>query len=239
MMLKSKNVVVFILIITIFLSIILTIMTLRYLKDRIILPEITGKASSSIVDIDIKGLTEMRVSYDDVNFGSGEINETLDLSTEQINPGTFNPCIEINGTYNFSEDCRGIQIDNIGNTYLNLTMISTKDAKDLFLGDNTTSKFRFTVVPGNISRMPMNSCLYNAISDQSIFPKGSNYINNFMNWTEINKSFIYTICNNFSFSTYNRSLVIEINVTIPYNEGRFNPGTERTAYLLFIAQSVE
>ena len=227
-----------ILAITIAISAFGTVINLNIMKDRIMVSKITAN-SVGTVNLKVMGFVAIDILNSEINFGSGPINSTTDLSTEQINPGTFSQCIEINDTYNHTYECRGLQVENLGNTYINLTMSSDQDGDSLFLGDNLTDEFRFAVAPGNLSGVPGDSCYINGRDDESLFPTGTNYINRFMNWTVINKSFIYTICHNFSFWMPNNSLVIEVNVTVPANEGTFSPGIERFAYLSFVGADIE
>ena len=234
----SNRNLMWILVITIAISVFGTVINLNIIKNNMVQSEITANFVG-IVQLKIMGFVAMDVRNSEINFGSGPINFVTDLSTEQINPETFNECIEINDTYNHSYECRGLQIDNVGNTFINLTMSSDNDGDSLFLGDNITDEFRFAVAPGNLSGAPGSSCNINIRDDESLFPKDTNYINGFMNWTVVNKSLIYTICHNFSFWAPNNRLVIEVNVTIPADEGNYSPGQERIAYISFIGEDIE
>ncbi len=233
----SNRKLVWILVITIVISVAGTVANLSMIRDRIMSLRITAN-SVGVVQVKIMAFVAMNIVSSDIDFGSGAINQTTDLSTEQVNPGTFNKCIETNGTYNHTYECRGIQIDNVGNTFINITMESDQNGNSLFLGDNSTDEFRFAVAPGNLSRAPLDSCNVNGRDGESLFPGGTNYINGFMNWTPVNQSVAYAICQNFSFLRGNNSLVIEVKVTVPADEGNFSPGQERVAHLAFVGEEI-
>ncbi|KHO46130.1 MAG: hypothetical protein QS98_C0005G0077 [archaeon GW2011_AR3] len=224
---------------TVTLSVFGTVLNMGIIKDSPVIPWITGRLSYGTVTIRITNLVSLSIPAEDIDFGSGQISQATDLSTEQVNPGTFNECIESSGSYSHPYDCRGIQIENTGNSYINITLSSSADGDSFFLGDNATDEFRFAVVEGNISRASVDSCKLNGNDGLSLFPQSSSYSTGFMNWTPINKSFIYTICHNLTYSTDDRSLVIEINMTVPADEGDYSVGMQRVAYLTFVAAEIE
>jgi hypothetical protein len=233
-----NNVLIIALVLVIFGSLLGTVLNMGLVRNGLFRPKITGKLAEGSVEMRILGLVNIAVTSSEIDFGSGAINGTTDLSTEQVNPGTFNPCIEVNGTYNSPGECRGIQIENIGNVAVILEMTSDQDGNSLFLGDNSTDEFRFAVAEGNLSRNYSNSCHINGGTGEGLYPGNTSYLTGFMNWTPVIRNFNYTICQNFSSDSSANSLVLEVNVTVPADEGSYSPGQVRTATLLFTAESV-
>ncbi len=233
------NVLVVLLIITISISVAGTVLTLGLMNDLQSRIELTGKATQGNVELIVLQLINMDVTIAEINFGSGEVSSATDLSTEQANPGTFSPCIEVGGIYTSPGECRGLQVENIGNVNINVTLNSTEDGNSFFLGDNLTDEFRFAIAEGNITRDYTDSCKTNGRTGLSIYPQDTSYLTGFMNWTNITKSFIYTVCHNLSFATDAKSIVVEVNLTVPGDEGSFSPGTERSSILSFVAESVD
>jgi hypothetical protein len=199
--------------------------------------KITGYAASGTVQVTVLSLASLTVNSN-VYFGNSTIsNDPLALtsiSTEATdNYGTFNNCTIDNGGVNDpGRDCRGMEVENDGNVYINVTINASKTIAQFFDSTlDTGANFTFAVLDGNrsknetaVSRVGYSfsapavgnaSCL--GANGISIRPEG-NYLNgNIGNWTPISVN-AYLICGNLSFADGNDTLTVEFNLTIPADE---------------------
>jgi len=204
------------------------------LKDKI-----TGFVTQGNVEVNVQALSSLSVNSN-VYFGNGTIsNEPANLtsiSTEsEDNYGDFNNCSIINGGVNDTgRDCTGIEVENNGNVYINVTIAALNNVSGFFSsGSLTGANFTFAVLDGNRTKNetamqimgagnegigPNNaSCQINGNTGTSISPSGSYLNGSWMNWTGISTN-PYAICGNFSFGDGNDTITIEFNLTFPGDE---------------------
>jgi len=200
---------------------------------------ITGYATSGTVQLTIGALATVNVNSD-VNFGQGGVATSLpytQLSTEAVTQyGTFNNCSVIDGGVDDpTSDCTGIEIENQGNSNVNLTIIAVTNITDFYNSvTDEGANFTFAVLDGNRTKNETAiqivgygndvigennaSCHVNGNTNQSIEPKGSYLDGSWMNWTTINNVDESLICGNLSFVDGNDTITVEFNLTIPGDE---------------------
>jgi hypothetical protein len=169
--------------------------------------QITGLAlqDTGNVTVNIQGQTSLAVRRG-IDFGSITPNGTLNISSDYTLIGR-------GGTYDCSvvANCSGLELENDGNTALNVTMNSSSNATDLIGG--TAPIWSFYVASGNGSNTgnatrPDGGCtnippMYNSNA-----------------WTTFQKNTNYIICNGTGsaglwFNDTNDTITIEFNLTIP------------------------
>ena len=204
------------------------------LKDKI-----TGFVTQGNVEVNVQALSSLSVNSN-VYFGNGTISNDpanlTSISTEEgDNYGEFNNCSVINGGINDTgRDCTGIEVENNGNVYINVTMDALNNVSGFFSSQTLTgADFTFAVLDGNRTKNetamqimgagnegigPNNaSCQINGNTGTSISPSGSHLDGSWMNWTTISTN-PYAICSNLSFGDGNDTITVEFNLTFPADE---------------------
>lgn len=197
-------------------------------------PGVSGFATGT-VDVQVTGLSSVTVNTN-VDFGQSQLragNITV-ITTETNHSGdgleyntTFNNCSNDVNWSNMSYECRGIEIENDGNVYLNITLSASSSANAFWSGDNTTDEFDYATLDGNRSHGESGSCNNNSnigntssYYNLSIYPKGSTWTsssNFFYNWSTIPTT-ATLVCTNLSFTDSTDTITIEFNLTIPSDE---------------------
>jgi len=201
--------------------------------------KITGFVTSGVVEVNVEALQSLNVNSN-VYFGNGTISNApsslTSISTEAVdNYGDFNNCSVINGGVNDpNRDCTGIEVENNGNVYINVTIAALNNVSGFFSSQSMAgANFGFAVLDGNRTKNetaikvvgkgnagigPNNaSCQINGRSQTSISPSGSYLNGSKMNWTGISTN-PYAICGNLSFGDGNDTITIEFNLTFPADE---------------------
>ncbi|NQV08252.1 hypothetical protein HQ529_00180 [Candidatus Woesearchaeota archaeon] len=179
-------------------------------------PTITGMATSGVVNVSVIGFASLTINSN-VEFGQGatgaEGNETV-LTTETNQTGTFNDCGDDVNWTNSTYECRGIEIENDGNIYINVTMSASANPNEFWKGNNATDEFQYATLNGNRSRQETDSCVSDTTRNVTIYPLRSN--TTYLNLTDISTT-ATLICGNLSFGS-NDTVTIEFNLTIPSDE---------------------
>jgi len=201
--------------------------------------KITGFVTSGIVEVNVEAISSLNVNSD-VYFGNGTISNVpsnlTSISTEgDDNDGAFNNCSVINGGVDDpGRDCTGIEVENNGNVYINVTITALNGVSGFFSSQSLIgANFTFAVLDGNRTKNETAiqivgygndvigennaSCHVNGNTNQSIEPKGSYLNSSWMNWTTISTD-SYAICSNLSFGDGNDTITIEFNLTFPADE---------------------
>ncbi len=206
---------------------------------------ITGYATSAgTVQLTIGALAAINVNSN-VNFGQSSISSDptnlTSISTEAVdNYGSFNNCSSVNGGVSDSnKDCSGIEVENVGNVNVNLTMVAGTNITSFYNSvTDAGANFTFAVLDGNRTKnetaiqvmgygneaigLTNASCHVNGNTNESILPPGSYLNGSYMNWTVIPAINPDIICGNLSFERGNNTITVEFNLTIPTDEP---PGT--------------
>ena len=201
--------------------------------------KITGFVTSGVVEVNVEALQSLNVNSN-VYFGNGTISNDpanlTSISTEEgDNYRDFNNCSTINGGVNDpGRDCTGIEVENNGNVYINVTITALNGVSGFFSSQTLTgADFTFAVLDGNRTKNetaiqiagagnegigPNNaSCQINGNTGTSISPSGSYLNGSWMNWTTISTN-PYAICSNLSFGDGNDTVTVEFNLTFPADE---------------------
>ena len=201
--------------------------------------KITGFVTSGVVEVNVEALQSLNVNSN-VYFGNGTISNApsslTSISTEAVdNYGDFNNCSVINGGVNDpNRDCTGIEVENNGNVYINVTITALNGVSGFFSSQSLIgANFTFAVLDGNRTKNETAiqivgygndvigennaSCHVNARSGVSISPSGSRLDGSWMNWTTISTN-PYTVCGNLSFGDGNDTITLEFNLTFPGDE---------------------
>jgi len=201
-------------------------------------PRVSGHATDDgTVDVDVMGFASVVVNSN-VDFGesmilSGAGNFTT-ITTEtnhsdydgiKFNTSFYNCSHDVNWS-NASHECRGIELENDGNVYLNITMYASEDANTFWRGENSTDEFKFAILDGNRSHEESSSCNnnsnYNGTSYENVstYPTHSIWTSSSSfayNWTDITTS-ATLICTNLSFTDAADTITVEFNLSIPSDE---------------------
>lgn len=204
--------------------------------------KITGFATSQgTVEVRVQAYTSINVN-NNVYFGNGTIsNNPLNLtsiSTEVNNnlSTTFNNCNALNGNVSdAARDCTGMEIENNGNVFVNVTFASSKTVASFFDSvSDIGANFAYGVLDGNRSKKETaqtimgfgyagigatNASCKNNMNNLniSILPQKSYLDGSYMNWTAISTS-TQLICGNLSFGDGNDTITVEFNLTFPADE---------------------
>lgn len=220
---------------------------------------ITGYVTTGTVNVTVATTSSLNV-MSNVMFGNGSISSDpaspTSISTENSdNANTFNNCSVINGGVGDpNRDCTGIEVENDGNSFINVTFSASKTVATFFdsildIGGN----FTFVVLDGNRTKNETAvavvgyrnttssiwltdnnaSCLNNDNVSANIRPAGSEMAaSGFKNWTVISTA-EYLICGNLSFNDGNDTITVEFNVTFPVDEP---PGTKTNTFTFTAVQ---
>ncbi|MBW2991068.1 hypothetical protein KY348_05190 [Candidatus Woesearchaeota archaeon] len=153
---------------------------------------VTGGATagSGQVNLTISQNTSCTVDTD-VDFGSGAPTSTITISTESANAGNdFTDCTGASA-------CRGIYINNTGNTPINVTFNSSVNGSELLGGTHGIDHFKYLI---DVSEPDS--------ADACAGTEGAS------SWTNIEKLTDYTVCEEQNASDSLDEISIEFNVTI-------------------------
>jgi hypothetical protein len=161
----------------------------------------TGYATvvaNATATLDVSTVTSIRYAQNAINFGTGSVNTSYgnQYCYLTVNASTFtkNGCT----AGGFTGSPTAFQVENDGNTYLSVTMNCSSNSTT-FLG-GTGPSMKFTVAHNESSSCIGNFSSYNA------------------SWTELGlPSATYIICTNLSYADASDSLLIGVNLTIPYD----------------------
>ncbi len=202
--------------------------------------KLTGYVTSGTVQVGVLAFTSLNVN-NNVYFGNSTVsNDPLNLTsitTESHDVGTFNNCTVINGGVgDAGRDCMGMEIENNGNVYINVTMLATKTPQVFFdSAADIGANFTYSVLDGNRTKnqttvrimgysltdigLTNASCHPNVNNGNiAILPNGSYLNGTYMNWQNIPTTTGALLCSNLSFSTHNNTITVEFNLTIPGDE---------------------
>jgi len=190
-------------------------------------PEITGMASTGRVNASIEGVAAINVTTN-VDFGSGTTDgQKRHISTEDSdNYGSFRNCSGATAPIN-PPQCRGMELENTGNTYINVTLVSDKNRTEFFSGDPVEANFTFFTANGNRTGGEVTSCKNNTAAQNDVDNVSPT------TWTEVPKT-TTLICDNLSAGYAADTITIEFNLTIPSDE----PAGEKKATITFAATSI-
>jgi len=170
-----------------------------YMPEKITGAQAVEDNETGQAQIQITGASGINV-YGAIDFGDGYITEStpIEIDTESFNTNTFNDCTN---TANFPQSlglCAGLEVENIGNTDVNITVFSSKNAQTFIGGSNP--KMYFFGTQGNIESGTTGS--------------GCSVDNLTTTQSELNST-IQTLCSNLTFGIGNNKLTFEMNLTIP------------------------
>lgn len=190
------------------------------------IPEITGFGTTGTANVTITAQISINITSN-VDFGTGTpaAGGPTELTTESNNTLGFANCTAAAGLPpGQAQDCRGLEMENIGNVYINVTMSASSGPNAFFLGDDAQDEFQFATLPGNRSKGKGGGCnnntligpnLNNGSSNYSVFPLSSS--STFLNWTDITTT-TSPVCFNLSFDITKNAITIEFNISIPQDE---------------------
>jgi len=175
------------------------------------LRSITGLQSSSdtgTAQLTIETIGAIRFAVDTVNFGSGRINTSAGnqrciLDTKGTNNSA--QCI------NFTAVTAGFQLENDGTANASVQLSFSNDADGFLGGDPTINEYRY-----NVSQNETNSCR-NSTGGTGC-AAGINCTVAPVSWSDVNTTAPgTTICPKLLFSDLSDSILVDINLTLPYD----------------------
>jgi hypothetical protein len=171
----------------------------------------TGFAAGQL-NLTIGNLTACNIDTN-VDFGTGNPVSTIPITTDTANPASFNDCTSVAA-------CRyGIQINNTGNTKLNVSFASAENAS-VFLGDGTSnlSAMKYKAYNGTLNVGTSKGCTIGTLGATTYTP---------INQTPWN----YTICTNLTPDQGQDIVSIGFNLTV--NETTPKNGTKSNQLTIY------
>jgi hypothetical protein len=187
-----------------------TIISLNKLNEY----EITGFAAGQ-VNITLSNLTQCTIDTN-VDFGSGTPTSLTNITTHTDNSATgFNNCVTNNACGN------GTQINNSGNTNLNVSFTSVNAS--VFLGDPTAPNayFNYRVYNGTLKSGTYPGCTSGTLGSQ-VWVSIAAIANN------------YSLCTNLS--AVNGADIIAIGYDVLVNESTPRNGTKANSITVYCGQ---
>lgn len=170
-----------------------------------------GTESTGTAEVTILENTEIEV-ISDVNFGTIDTSSgwvgigsiTLDTDTDnslgQDPAWSLNDCtIEDTVSGDHSNDCRGIEVRNIGTTIVDVSMTSSETATTLFGGSLATPAFQTMVIDGDLDKGTTGGCV--GVDNQNAA------------WREVTLA-EQQLCHDLEYGATN-TFTVEVSVTIP------------------------
>lgn len=156
----------------------------------------------------INAVGSIRFAVNTTNFGTGRVNTTGGNQACVLDSRGTN---ELSKCVNFTTVNGGFQIENNGDVNVSVQLYFSNNASGFIGGDDTIGKYRY-----NVSQNETNSCRNSTGGTGCV--SGENCTIAPVSWSEVNTTSLgTTICPKLLTSDLTDSLLVDINITIPYD----------------------
>lgn len=178
------------------------------LKHNLVPTAFVSSQDTGTASLFIDSAGGIRFAINTVSFGTGKVNTTA---------GNTYCILDTNGTndslqcINFTANTAGFQLENDGTQNATVQLYFEKNASQFLGGDPTVAKFRYVIANNESGSCTNTTGGYGCIA-------GENCTVSPIGWTDVNYTTPgTTICPKLLFSDLNDSLLLDINITIPYD----------------------